>query len=728
MSRIQDFLNEYLSYLEVEKNRSPKTRENYEHYLKEFLAMTKVGVPADITEELVRSFRVALARKDIKKITQSYYVIALRNFLKYLAKHDIQTLAAEKIELPKISRRQIEIVEYKDLERLLDAPKAKDLRTLRDKAVLETLFSTGLRLAELCNLGRYDNFERGELTVRGKGEKLRVVFLADRAKKAIKEYLDKRTDAEPHLFISLSKTPKDSPKAPKILGKITPRAVERLVQRWATAAGIPKKIHPHQLRHCLHPDTLIFLPHRVVNAEDLYKINTKIAAFDFERLRIKSANIISRAQHRAPEVLSILADGYELVCSPNHRLFTIGPNGIEEVFAKDLKIGTYLAGVKQVRVDGSKKAQHPVLNAKMWRYLGYVTGDGTVSEQRRGIIVNDKDQRKIGFYRELLNSLGYKTTTTLQRWTRSISLCLYSKKLVQFLKSIGFTTTKNRKRLPPLIFGASKKEIKAFLAGFYDAEGNEGRGGIKMFSSSRLLLKEIQMLFLMLGIDIRLYERNRLVKLPNKNWIRNTIYYLQILRLPDQLKFTELIKTLKDVSPSLRKDSNSEKLPVRPLLYKLYFSLGNKNWREFGRWLKDDAHIDMYRYVGTTTKIIPTKDTVAKIITAFKKYGHKSPLIEYLEKLVADTSIKWLRVKKIKRIEYGGNVYDFTVSPHQTLITDGIISHNSFATDLLLNGADLRSVQEMLGHANIATTQIYTHLTNKELREIHKAFHGRRRR
>ncbi len=250
MSEIENLVRDYLNYLEIERNRSPKTRENYERYLREFLKFSKIKLPRDITESVVREFRLALARRNIKKITQSYYVIALRNFLKYLARHDIKVLAPEKIELPKIPERQIEVLEYGDLERLLAAPKGADLRSLRDKAVLEVFFSTGLRLSELCNLSRYIDLKRGELSVRGKGDKLRVVFLSDSAKKAIQNYLNKRTDAEEALFVSLTR-------AGKVMGKIIPRAVERIIERRAREAGIPKKIHPHQLRHSFATDLLV---------------------------------------------------------------------------------------------------------------------------------------------------------------------------------------------------------------------------------------------------------------------------------------------------------------------------------------------------------------------------------------------------------------------------------------------------------------------------------------
>ncbi|MEK7195221.1 MAG: site-specific tyrosine recombinase/integron integrase [Patescibacteria group bacterium] len=250
MADIQGLLKDYLSYLEIEKNRSPKTRENYEHYLREFIKSTGVKSPADITEDVVREFRITLARRSIKKITQNYYVIALRNFLKYLAKRDVDVLTPEKIELPKIPRRQIDILEYHDLERLLGAPRGGDIRSLRDKAILEVFFSTGLRLSELCNLDRYIDIDRGETTVRGKGDKLRVVFLSQSARSAIKKYLAKRSDAEKYLFVSLDKKG-------KTIGRITPRSVQRMINQRSTEAGIAKKVHAHELRHSFATDLLI---------------------------------------------------------------------------------------------------------------------------------------------------------------------------------------------------------------------------------------------------------------------------------------------------------------------------------------------------------------------------------------------------------------------------------------------------------------------------------------
>ena len=272
---INVLLKNYLDYLEIEKNRSLQTRENYERQLKKFFEFGKIKSEKDINADKVRNFRLFLARQEsrtrenIKKSTQSYYIISLRNFLKYLIKNDYQVFSPDKIELPKVPTRQIEVIEYDDLERLLKAPQGNDLRTLRDKAILEVLFSTGLRISELCSLSRYIDLSRGELTVRGKGNKLRVVFLSEGAKKAIKTYLDKITDAEEALFVSITKATRSTGAStelsrmssgqanPKVIGRIIPKAIQRIIDFYGRKAGIAKKIHPHLLRHSFATDLLI---------------------------------------------------------------------------------------------------------------------------------------------------------------------------------------------------------------------------------------------------------------------------------------------------------------------------------------------------------------------------------------------------------------------------------------------------------------------------------------
>ncbi|MDP1688689.1 MAG: tyrosine-type recombinase/integrase, partial [bacterium] len=623
MTEAQKYLTEYLNYLEIEKNRSIKTRENYERYLKVFFDEEKINKVYDITEESVRNFRLFLARRPVrsraskttvdakgdasnglKKNTQSYYIIAIRNFLKFLAKRDLKVLSPDKIELPRTPSRQIEIPESADIERLLNAPDTKTLRGLRDKAILETFFSTGLRISELCAMSRYINLERGEISVRGKGEKIRVVFFAPSALTAIKNYLAKRTDADEALFISFAagnpvKSLRDHGTSPvksrgdngaslrklneKVTGRINPRTVQRMVDHYARKAGIQDHVTPHMLRHCLHPETLIFLPHRIISAENLYKTSSQIMSFNFSTLKLLNNKMVGKEMHVTDNLLSIWADGYEISCTPNHRLFTLTETGINEIFARDLKVGDFIAGIKKIRVDGHTKLERHKfrkLNKNIWRFLGYVIGDGTVSKRRRGVFVVDKNIENLKFYQKILKQeFNYDAKIVKGRNSNSFILNFYSNEFVDFLIGIGFTTIKNQKRVPPLIFKASKEELKEFIAGLYDAEGNNGKGGIRIFSSSKFLLKEVQMLFLTLGIDTHLYRRDRNVTLPiSKKVIWNTIYHLQIIHRPDQIFFKHNIKTLKDISTSIHLEYDGEKLPIRPILKKIYSDI-NKKWK-----------------------------------------------------------------------------------------------------------------------------------------------------
>jgi len=254
VTELDNLLKDYLDYLSIEKNRSSLTRDSYERCLRRFMKFSGAKIPKDISEKTIRDFRLILAKPEtgMKKGTQAHYVIALRNFLKYLVKRGVEAVQPEVVELPKVPARQIQIIDYGDLERLLSAPKGGSLRALRDRAILELLFSTGLRISELCALDRTIPIDRGEFTVRGKGEKLRVVFISDRAKKALKDYIGKRADMEPALFPSLSRG-----ENPKVVGRIIPRAVQRLVSYYARAAGIPKHVTPHQLRHQFATDLLM---------------------------------------------------------------------------------------------------------------------------------------------------------------------------------------------------------------------------------------------------------------------------------------------------------------------------------------------------------------------------------------------------------------------------------------------------------------------------------------
>ena len=250
MPSIDKYLKDYLNYLEIEKNRSLKTRENYERYLTKFLRFSKIKKPNDIDEERIKSFRLYLNRKGLSKITQNYYVIALRNFLKYLQKQNSQTLLPEKIELMKIPQRQIELIDQDELERLLAAPSGSNLKSLRDKAFLELLFSTGLRVSELCSLNRKNiDFKKDEFVVRGKGGKIRIVFSSHEAKRALKNYIEKRKDIEEALFVDTldEKNPH----------RLTPRSIQKIIKYYAAKAGIGKRVTPHMLRHAFATDLLV---------------------------------------------------------------------------------------------------------------------------------------------------------------------------------------------------------------------------------------------------------------------------------------------------------------------------------------------------------------------------------------------------------------------------------------------------------------------------------------
>lgn len=294
MLKMNKLITDFLEHLEIERGRSSKTIRNYDFYLCRFCDWAGNPSPQGITKEKVRKYRLWLNRsvpgrseETLKKNTQNYHLIALRAFLKYLARRDIKSLAPETIELAKQSTRSVEFLEEDELGRLLNAPMKKhqvktgqkgwSMVQLRDRAILETLFSTGLRVSEVANLKiEQINLKRDEFTVRGKGDKPRVVFLSDEAKKWIKQYVDKRTDTSPYLFVSHDRAKKGREES----GPITPRSIERMVKRYARDAGITKRITPHTLRHTFATDMLMagadiravqdLLGHASINTTQIY--------------------------------------------------------------------------------------------------------------------------------------------------------------------------------------------------------------------------------------------------------------------------------------------------------------------------------------------------------------------------------------------------------------------------------------------------------------------------
>ncbi len=280
-------LREYLEHLEIEKNRSNNTIQNYSFYISRFVEWFGDKQPNDITHEDVRQYRLWLNRladvhgESLKKNTQNYHLIALRSFLKYLIRRDIATLNPEKIELMKMPDREVSFLEGSDLERILEAPMKMDpsespdavIQRYRDKAILEMLFSTGLRVSELAGLRRdYININKDEFTVTGKGRKSRVVFISEQARYWLKKYLEMRKDMSPFLFTSHDKRQgkKVAVKGHKHVDEpFTTRSIQRIVQKYAKAAGITKNVTPHTLRHSYATDLLL-------NGADIRSVQTML--------------------------------------------------------------------------------------------------------------------------------------------------------------------------------------------------------------------------------------------------------------------------------------------------------------------------------------------------------------------------------------------------------------------------------------------------------------------
>lgn len=239
---------DFLEDLEIGQGRSGRTAENYDRYLSGFYRYEKLENVTKITLDSVRRFRRALNSRGLNLATQNYHLIAIRQLLKYLAKRDIPALSPEKVELAKLPERDIDVLYPEEVEALLQSAKS----AVRDQALLETLFSTGMRVSELTSLDRDDIRENStELAIRGKGNKVRVVFLSEAARQAIQDYVERRQDVDPALFI---RHKAGAGKADDL--RLTPRSVQRLIKKHAAAAGITKDITPHTLRHSFATDLL----------------------------------------------------------------------------------------------------------------------------------------------------------------------------------------------------------------------------------------------------------------------------------------------------------------------------------------------------------------------------------------------------------------------------------------------------------------------------------------
>jgi site-specific recombinase XerD len=259
---LQQLKRQFLECLEIEQGRSAKTVENYGRYLERFFAFSNARKPNDLTEERIGEFRLHLNHQPGTKIggrmepmklrTQNYYLIALRMFLKYMNDRGIETISPERIELAKVSARSFDFISSAELARLRVAPDTKTVEGKRDRAILELLFSTGLRISELCALS-IDTVDltRDDLSVRGKGDKIRLVFLSDAARNAIKDYLKARKDLDSALFVRHGRKVNDGGDL-----RLQARAIQRLLKTHAAMAGITRKVTPHVIRHSFMTDLL----------------------------------------------------------------------------------------------------------------------------------------------------------------------------------------------------------------------------------------------------------------------------------------------------------------------------------------------------------------------------------------------------------------------------------------------------------------------------------------
>lgn len=265
---------DFIESLEVEGGRSARTAANYDHYLERFLEFAGFIAVDKITSEMVRKYRLWLNRykndngEELSLITQSYHLIALRGFLRYLSKRDITSLSPEKIELPKTTRKQVTFLYYDEIHRMLDVIDTSEEQGLRDKAIIELLFSSGLRVSELVNLNRdHINTKRREFMVRGKGQKDRPIFISETAASYIEDYLASRIDNLPPLFLTYSRNNLSSNSGD--YRRLSARSIQRMVSKYARLAGITKHVSPHTMRHSYATDLLM-------NGADLRSVQTML--------------------------------------------------------------------------------------------------------------------------------------------------------------------------------------------------------------------------------------------------------------------------------------------------------------------------------------------------------------------------------------------------------------------------------------------------------------------
>ena len=286
-------ITDFLEYLKLERNVSQPTIRNYDHYLKRFLEFSGDISPKDIELSLVGKYRLYLSRwvdpklkKPLKRITQNYFMIALRAFLRYLARQDVKTLSFEKVELGETEARPLKVLDDTALKNLLEAPDTAEKKGLRDKAILELLFSTGLLVSEVVSLnGDSINLSRREFSIMGKGSKERTIFLSDSACEWLECYLKIRKDTFKPLFVRFQG--KVDPSENGEAMRLTPRSIERIVEKYVKKVGLSVKATPHTLRHSFATDLLI-------NGADIRSVQEMLGHANIATTRIYAHNVSAK--------------------------------------------------------------------------------------------------------------------------------------------------------------------------------------------------------------------------------------------------------------------------------------------------------------------------------------------------------------------------------------------------------------------------------------------------
>jgi len=665
------------------KGCSPRTISSYTFFLLPFLK--SIESIETINLDKVKLFLASLIDRYNNK-SRALAVSSLRFFFKRVVdRPDIFV----KLEVPKKERKLPSVLSQEEIKKLIDSAGSK-----KSKLIIKMLYSSGLRVSELVNLSPKElDFQQNIGWVRkGKGSKDRMFKIADSLSKQLQKWIEKH----PGNYVFSENNP------------ISTRNIQIIIKNTAKKAGINKKVTPHTLRHCLHQDTRIFLKNRLLSVKEAYLTNKSsfVKTLNLKTNNMNNSKISNKYKHKTDKLLSILADGYELLCTPEHTLFSISKYGVYEKKAGDLHVGESIIGIKRVSFPGRRE-----YSKNFCRFLGYCFGDGISNERRRATIIFDKNKKNLEYYSKILTKIKNKNPIIKKTNANSYQLIFYSKEFVALLRSLGMDKKSNLRRVPEFLFRATEEEVRSFIAGYYDAEGNEG--SIRFFSTSKEMLKDIQILLLRFGIDAHLNERKRKVRLPQGKIIKNIIYTLNILHLPDQLNFKKQFKTLKKLGQEPR--FIGEKLPLQTIL---------KDIDDFCKNNNIHFHHDLGKKIGIkhfkryTKKLSVTRETLDHLIKFFKRYPILKNYVSVLKTISKMKNIKWLKIKKIKEIKSDSEVYDFTIQKSNTLITDGILSHNSFATHLLENGENLLVIQQLLGHENLETTRIYTHISQDQLKKV----------